>query len=43
MEFQVKHLGIATVRGHFADFEGTLEIGDDLAPPRASGLVNVAP
>ena len=30
VEFQVKHLGIATVRGHFAEFEGTLHVADDL-------------
>ena len=32
--FSVKHLGIATVRGKFEDFEGTLEIGegDETAP-----------
>ena len=40
--FQVKHLGIATVRGDFSDFEGTLVIGDDLASAKASGSVNVA-
>src|SRR5690349_12836540 len=27
--FSVKHLGIATVRGTFKEFEGTLEIDDD--------------
>jgi polyisoprenoid-binding protein YceI len=27
VEFQVKHLGIATVKGHFNAFEGTLEVG----------------
>ena len=42
VEFQVKHLGIATVRGHFASFEGTLEIGDDLASARAYGTVDPA-
>jgi polyisoprenoid-binding protein YceI len=26
VEFQVKHLGIATVKGHFKEFEGTLEV-----------------
>lgn len=26
VEFQVKHLGIATVKGHFSEFEGTLEV-----------------
>lgn len=41
VEFQVKHLGIATVRGHFGVFEGTLEIGDDLASAKAYGTVDV--
>jgi polyisoprenoid-binding protein YceI len=41
VEFQVKHLGISTVRGNFSDFEGTVEIGEDLASARASGTVNV--
>ena len=27
--FAVKHMGIATVRGEFTEFEGTLEIGED--------------
>ena len=40
VEFHVKHLGIATVKGQFTDFEGTLEIGEDGA--RASGSVEVA-
>jgi polyisoprenoid-binding protein YceI len=42
VEFQVKHLGIASVRGHFASFEGTLEVGDDLSSARAYGTVDVA-
>jgi polyisoprenoid-binding protein YceI len=29
VEFQVKHLGIATVKGQFTEFEGTLEVGPD--------------
>jgi polyisoprenoid-binding protein YceI len=37
--FSVKHLGIATVRGHFEEFEGTLEIGDHLSSARAYGTV----
>ena len=41
VEFQVKHLGIATVRGHFAEFEGTLEVGEDLDAATARGLVKV--
>src|SRR5207253_705961 len=40
--FAVKHLGIATVRGEFKEFEGTLEIGDDLAASRAYGSVKTA-
>jgi polyisoprenoid-binding protein YceI len=40
VEFHVKHLGIATVKGQFTDFEGTLEVGEDGA--RASGSVEVA-
>ncbi|GAC1547389.1 MAG: YceI family protein [Myxococcales bacterium] len=40
--FAVKHMGIATVRGEFKEFEGTLEIGDDLASAKAYGTVKVA-
>ena len=40
--FAVKHLGIATVRGEFTKFEGTLEIGEDLATSRAYGKVKTA-
>ena len=29
VEFQVKHLGIANVRGHFTQFGGALEVGED--------------
>jgi polyisoprenoid-binding protein YceI len=29
VEFQVKHLGIATVKGQFTEFEGTLEVSPD--------------
>jgi polyisoprenoid-binding protein YceI len=39
--FSVKHLGIATVRGRFEEFEGTLEIGDDLSQARAYGTAQV--
>lgn len=42
VEFQAKHLGIAPVRGAFNAFEGTLELGDDLAGARAYGSVSVA-
>jgi polyisoprenoid-binding protein YceI len=37
--FAVKHMGIATVRGEFTDFEGTLEIGEDLSSARVYGTV----
>jgi polyisoprenoid-binding protein YceI len=40
VEFQVKHLGIATVKGQFKEFEGTLEVEPDGA--RAYGTVKVA-
>ena len=39
VEFQVKHLGIATVKGRFNEFEGTLELGPEGA--RAYGTVKV--
>jgi polyisoprenoid-binding protein YceI len=39
VEFQVKHLGIATVKGQFTRFEGTLEVGPDGA--KAHGTVDV--
>src|SRR5687768_1662319 len=42
VEFQVKHLGIATVRGHFANFGGTLELDEDLGQARAYGTVEAA-
>jgi polyisoprenoid-binding protein YceI len=37
--FGVKHMGIATVRGEFTDFAGTLEIGDDLSSAKVYGTV----
>jgi polyisoprenoid-binding protein YceI len=40
--FAVKHMGIATVRGEFTEFEGTLEIGEDLSTARAYGKVKTA-
>jgi polyisoprenoid-binding protein YceI len=42
VEFAVRHLGIATVRGHFGSFEGSFEIGDDIASSRAYGSVEAA-
>ncbi len=40
--FAVKHMGIATVRGEFTDFEGTLEVGDDISKAEVHGTVKVA-
>ena len=37
--FAVKHMGIATVRGHFNEYEGRLEVGEDLEHTRAYGTV----
>ena len=41
VEFQVKHMGIATVKGFFSDFEGSLEVGEDGAIS-AGGSVKAA-
>src|SRR5215210_1527022 len=40
--FAVKHMGVATVRGEFREFEGTIEIGEDLESSRAYGVVKAA-
>jgi polyisoprenoid-binding protein YceI len=40
--FAVKHMGVATVRGEFGQFEGSVVIGDDLAGSKASGTVQAA-
>ncbi len=40
VEFQVKHLGIATVKGQFTEFEGTLEVAPEGAS--AYGTVKTA-
>jgi polyisoprenoid-binding protein YceI len=38
--FAVEHMGIATVRGEFGEFDGALEIGEDLADTYAYGWVD---
>jgi polyisoprenoid-binding protein YceI len=38
--FAVKSLGFTTVRGEFRDFDGALEIGEDLADGRGYGRVD---
>ena len=40
--FSVKHLGIATVRGKFNEFEGTLAIGEDPSSAKLSGVAKTA-
>ncbi len=40
--FAVRHMGIATVRGEFTKFEGTLEVSADLSSAHAGGSVEVA-
>lgn len=40
--FAVKHMGVATVRGEFKEFEGTLDVGEDLASSKAYGTVKAA-
>jgi polyisoprenoid-binding protein YceI len=40
--FAVKHMGVATVRGEFREFEGVIEVGDDLASTRAYGTIKTA-
>ncbi len=40
--FSVKHLGIATVRGTFGEFEGTLELGEDLSGAKISATAKTA-
>lgn len=42
IEFSVKHMGIANVRGKFTDFEGTVEVGEDALSAKARGTVKVA-
>jgi polyisoprenoid-binding protein YceI len=42
VEFQVKHMGIATVKGQFNEFEGQIEVNGDLSAAKASGTVKVA-
>jgi polyisoprenoid-binding protein YceI len=39
--FAVKHMGIATVRGEFTEFAGSLVVGDDLSSAKATGTIKV--
>jgi polyisoprenoid-binding protein YceI len=40
--FAVKHMGIATVRGEFTEFQGTLQLGEELSTTTARGTVQAA-
>jgi polyisoprenoid-binding protein YceI len=40
--FAVKHLGIATVRGTFETFSGSLVVGDDIAAANVSATIEAA-
>jgi polyisoprenoid-binding protein YceI len=40
VRFAVKSLGISTVRGEFREFDGAVEIGENLAASRAYGRVD---
>jgi polyisoprenoid-binding protein YceI len=40
--FAVRQLGISTVRGEFREFDGGLEVGEDLADTRAYGRIAAA-
>jgi polyisoprenoid-binding protein YceI len=42
IEFEVKHMMIATVRGRFKDFEGTIEAAPDINDSRVYGTVKAA-
>jgi polyisoprenoid-binding protein YceI len=42
VEFAVKHMGIANVRGRFTEFAGTGEVTSTLADSSAGGTVSVA-
>jgi polyisoprenoid-binding protein YceI len=42
VQFSVKHMGIANVRGKFTEFEGTLDMKERLSDCRARGTVKVA-
>ncbi len=42
VEFQVRHLGLAKVRGRFNTFSGTIEIGDDPTESRVDVTIEAA-
>jgi len=42
VEFQVKHMGISTVKGQFEQREGEIELPADFTQARATGTVRAA-
>lgn len=42
VEFVVRHLGLAKVRGRFNEFEGTVEIADDIEQSSARATIKAA-
>jgi polyisoprenoid-binding protein YceI len=42
VEFEVKHMMIATIRGRFREFEATIEAAEDIAFSRVYGAVKTA-
>ena len=42
VEFSIKHMMIATVRGRFRDFEGTIEAAEDINDSKVVGVVRTA-
>lgn len=42
VEFVVRHLGLAKVRGRFDAFEGTIEVGEDPARSRVDAVIQAA-
>jgi polyisoprenoid-binding protein YceI len=42
VEFEIKHMMIATIRGRFKEFEGTIVAAEDIASSRAFGVVKTA-
>jgi polyisoprenoid-binding protein YceI len=41
VEFSAKHLMVTTVRGRFTQYEGQVEVSDDLDPTTASGTFTI--
>lgn len=42
VEFRVKHMMISTVRGHFAEFDGSIEAAPDYRDSKVQGTIDTA-